>query len=163
MTTSISRRAALTGSFAAACTLPAAATLASDQGKSRMLALFLDDHAPIIGEVHNRTEPKGEAEVSHLSEISPEIWSRFMTWLNFRQYVNWVARDPSVGESEVDAMVDQLCAMEREMQSTPPASLADAMIKTLMDTAFGSFEVSASTLDEAVSLCGLAGDPRAHM
>ena len=63
----LTRRAALTGSFAAACTLPAAATLARDQGESRILALFREHQALVdAGEAHVCLEEDMDSELDRL-------------------------------------------------------------------------------------------------
>ncbi|MER3352467.1 MAG: hypothetical protein RLQ73_00690 [Hoeflea sp. D1-CHI-28] len=94
--------------------------------------------------------------------VSPKIWAKFHEWMEFRHQVHVATRQPGAVEEHLDALDDQLIEMERCILAIPSASPADTMIKVLVYTSFGGFEVSKTLLDEAVEACGLSDDPRAE-
>lgn len=93
--------------------------------------------------------------------VSPKIWTKFHEWMEFRHQIDLAARKPGAVEAVLDAMDDQLIQMENYILELPAASPADSMIKALVYSSFGGFQVTNEIFDELVEVLGLSDDPRA--
>lgn len=94
--------------------------------------------------------------------VSPEIWSGFQAWMDARHRVNAYGYSKYATEEMFERLVDGLTRRERRVLALPSKSPGDVLVKVLLESAFGGFEVSQGLFDEAVSMLGLGDDPRAQ-
>ena len=96
------------------------------------------------------------AVAQEASEISAKFRSTFAAWMNEQKRINSLQ---DISDEELDRNVEGLFAIEGELLALPSITYADLLVKVLVQTVFGIFDIEPDLMREIICVFGLENDP----